>query len=398
MRDVFRAFLHLGLTSFGGPVAHLAYFRHEFVERRRWIDAALFGQIVAFCSVLPGPTSSQVGIVVGYRRAGAGGALAAWLGFTLPSALAMTALGALLTAVEAGGTQPHPWLDGLLAGLTAAATAVIAQAVLAMAKVQCPDRPTQTIAAGAAMLAVALSGAPVFGWLPIAGGALAGAVVRARAAVGPSGEPRLSIAVPRAVAATAGGLFLAIVAAVAVTGPAPAGVFAATIVRAGSLVFGGGHVVLPLLQTLVPAGLVGSRDFYAGYGATQAMPGPLFTFAAFLGFVNRSPLHGWPGAAAATALIFAPAFCLVFALLPGLRALQANVAAASALRGANAAVVGLLSALLLSLVDELGRSPLRVALAVGAFALLTSWRAAPWIVVVATGVVALLGALAGLRL
>jgi chromate transporter len=382
MWNVFLAFLRLGLTSFGGPIAHLGYFRGEFVERRKWIDERLFAHIVAFCSILPGPTSSQVGMIVGLLRAGPAGALAAWLGFTLPSAIALAILAAALGLLESpAGTRPS-WLTGLLAGLGAAATAIVAQAVLGMAKTQCTDRRTQTIAAAAAAVALALAPQPGWQWVPIAAGALAGALFCARPAPDARDAP-LSIALPRAASIGAGVLFVCLAAtAVLAARNSPAGYFLATIVRAGSLVFGGGHVVLPLLQSLVPAGLISGRDFYAGYGATQAMPGPLFTFAAFLGWANHSPLHGAAGALAATVLIFLPSFLLVFALLPALDALRAHPAAGGALRGANASVVGLLGALLYSpLLIALGASGWRMLIALAAFTLVAVWNVPPWIAV-----------------
>jgi chromate transporter len=385
MRNVFLTFLRLGVTSFGGPIAHIGYFRREFVERRGWIDEALFGHIVAFCSILPGPTSSQVGMIVGLVRAGPAGALAAWLGFTLPSAVALFAFAALLTSAENSVARPG-WLSGLLGGLGAAATAVVAQAVLSMARAQCTDRATQTIAAGAAALALSLAAWPGLQWLPIAAGALAGTILCRRwapAAAGAASE--LPIGLPRAASLAAGALFVVLAAgAAAVSRHSTAGLLLATVVRAGSLVFGGGHVVLPLLQSLVPAGLISARDFYAGYGAAQAVPGPLFTFATFLGAANRSPLHGAAGACAATVLIFFPSFLLVFALLPALGALRVHPAAGGALRGANASVVGLLGALLYSpLILALGSSVWRATIALVAFTLVAIWKTPPWIAVAA---------------
>lgn len=403
MRDVFLTFLRLGITSFGGPIAHLGYFQREFVARRGWVDERLFAQIVAFCSVLPGPTSSQVGMIVGLLRAGPAGAFGAWLGFTLPSAIALSVAAVGLTAVDAARAGAGPaWIDGLLAGLTAAAIAIVAQAVIAMARTQCSTPATQTIALAAGALSIGVTGSPEFQWLPIAAGAAVGAVIFAR--IPPSGagrvSPELSIRIPRTVAVTAAGLFVALVTvASAATRQGPAGVFFATIVRAGSLVFGGGHVVLPLLQTLVPAGLISSRDFFAGYGITQAMPGPLFTFAAFLGSANHSTVHGPLGAALATVLIFVPSFLLVFACLPIFGMIRSNRAAAGALRGASAAVVGLLGALLYSpLIAGLGTSVFRIGLALAAFALVAAWRVAPWIAVVGVGLAGALGTVAGIRL
>jgi len=384
MRNVFLTFLRLGLTSFGGPIAHIGYFRREFVERRGWIDERLFAHIVGFCSVLPGPTSSQVGMIVGLLRAGPGGALAAWLGFTLPSALALTVFAAVLTTLEDRAGPTAPALGGMLAGLSAAATAIVAQAVLAMAKTQCSDRATRTIAAGAAVLALALAAAPGWQWVPIVAGALAGTLFCSPAAGSAAPETTLPIALPRAASRAAGLLFVALALTATLGANASAtGFFLATIVRAGALVFGGGHVVLPLLQSLVPAGLIAGRDFYAGYGAAQAVPGPLFTFAAFLGAANHSELHGPLGALVATVLIFVPSFLLIFAFLPVLDRLRANPAAAGALSGANAGVVGLLAALLYSpLLLTLGTSFVRVAIAVGAFTLVTVWKSPPWIAVV----------------
>jgi chromate transporter len=385
MAEVFGAFLTVGLTAFGGPVAHLGYFRREFVERRRWLDEPLFAHLVAFCSILPGPTSSQVGLLIGMVRAGPGGGLAAWLGFTLPSACALTAIAfALRTVTELTGRTTPGWLTGLLAGLTSAATAVVADAFLRMTHTLCPDRTTRTIGIVSATAALGLAAAGGWQWVPIALGAAAGARFCSPATVAASSAADLPLAVPRGVSAACAALF-ALLVGVAIWGARQSGamLFLATILRAGALVFGGGHVVLPLLQSLVPAGLVTQSDFYAGYGATQAMPGPLFTFAAFLGAIDASALHGATGAAVATVLIFTPSFVLIFALLPLLGALRSNRAATGALRGANAGVVGLLGALLYSpLLLALGTSPWRIAIALGAYALVAVWRTPPWIAVV----------------
>jgi chromate transporter len=394
MRLVFLTFLRLGLTSFGGPIAHLAYFRREFVERRAWVDAPLFGQIVAFCSILPGPTSSQVGLVIGLLRAGPAGALAAWLGFTLPSALALTLLAALLASRDDLGA-PAPWLNGILAGLAAAATAVVAHAVSTMARAACTDRTTRSVAAGAAIVALAFAAGTAWQWVPIAAGALIGAAFDRKpgARAAPPTSAALGRALPPWASVTAAIAFVALIAGATVADRrSPGATFAATIVRSGALVFGGGHVVLPLLASMVPSGLLSNREFYAGYGAAQAVPGPLFTFAAYLGEANHSPLHGALGAAVATVLIFAPSFLLVGALLPALGALQANPAAVGALRGANAAVVGLLGALLYTpLIASLESSVARAAIALTTFTLIGAWSAPPWL---AVAVAAALGALA----
>ena len=373
MGDVFRIFLRLGLTSFGGPIAHLGYFRREFVERRPWLDEPAFAAIVAFCSVLPGPTSSQVGMLIGLTRAGAGGAFAAWLAFTAPSAIAMTLFALALHALEAGGgVTGSGWFTGLLAGLTAAAAAVVAQAVLSLARALCTDRETQTIALGATILAIAVGGTAGLGWLPIALGAAVGALFLRGS--GPAvATPALPIRVPRAVAI--GGAVVFILTVALLFAPewlvAPPVALLETIVRAGTLVFGGGHVVLPLLQDLVGQGLLPARDFFAGYGLVQAMPGPLFTFAAFIGAANASSLNGIPGALVATVAIFVPSFALIFALAPVWDRARALPGAAAALRGANASGIGI---------------------ALAAYALIAVWKFPPWVVVVAS---ALLGAVAG---
>lgn len=380
MREIFLTFLRLGMTSFGGPIAHLGYFRREFVERQKWLDDDAYAQIVAFCSILPGPTSSQVGLVVGTLRGGAGGAFLAWLGFTLPSAIVLTLFALALRALEADGASPG-WLIGLLAGLTSAATAVVAQAVLALARSQCPDPQTQTIGIGAAILALAVQSAASLQWIPIAVGALVGALFLRRGALGDVAA--LPLAIPRAISIGAGALFVTIVVvAGALAHISAVASFLATLVRAGSLVFGGGHVVLPLLQSAVNNGQMSARDFFAGYGAAQAMPGPLFTFAAFLGADNLSALHGIPGAIVATIVIFVPSFALVFALLPVWNAVRGMRGVGGALRGANASVVGVLGAVLYSpMITTLGTSNARITIALGAFALVNVWKLPPWIVV-----------------
>ena len=396
MLEVFATFLRLGSTSFGGPIAHLGYFRREFVERKGWLDAATFAALVAFCSILPGPTSSQVGMLVGLSRAGAGGAFVAWLGFTAPSAIALTAFALLLRALESSGTVAQSsWFIGLLGGLTAAAAAVVAKAVLALARALCVDRETQTIAIGAAILAIALAGSAGLQWLPIALGALIG-VLFLRGSTAEIAAPALPIAVPRTVAIGSAILFAIVLALLLVPLRTVSPPFAVieTVLRAGSLVFGGGHVVLPLLQGLVGEGLVTSRDFFAGYGAVQAMPGPLFTFASFLGAANDSALDGPAGAVVATLAIFVPSFALIFALAPVWNRARAFPGAAAALRGANASVVGLLGGVLYHpVLTSLQVDPARIGIALAAFALIVVWRVAPWVVVLLG---ALLGAGAGL--
>ncbi|MDB5071133.1 MAG: chromate transporter [Candidatus Eremiobacteraeota bacterium] len=387
MREVFATFLRLGCTSFGGPIAHLAYFRRTFVEERQWLDEATFARIVAFCSVLPGPTSSQVGMLVGLTRGGPLGAFLAWLGFTAPSAIAMIAIAAAL-----GGAERHqtpPWFGGLLAGLFAAAAAVVAQAVVGLAGSLCTDVPTKVIAVASMAATLALRPFPGFQWVAIALGALAGALALRAPELR---HDALPIRVPRPVAIGAGIVFVAALAVTALP-KTPTLAFIATLIRAGSLVFGGGHVVLPLLQSMIRDRLISAENFFAGYGAVQAMPGPLNTFSSFLGYANLSPLHGIPGALVATVLIFLPSFALIFAIAPVWNRVAGAPRAAGAVRGANASVVGLLGAVLYDpVLLSLGVSWVRIGIAVAAFAAIAMWRVAPWIVVVAA---ALLGALLG---
>jgi chromate transporter len=324
-------------------------------------------------------------MLIGLVRAGPAGAFLAWLGFTLPSAVLIAAFAAALGGIE--GHDPPAWFPGLLDGLFAAAAAVVAQAVLGLAESVCIDRETKTLALGAMALSLALRPLPGLQWLPIVLGLVTGALwlndTRLKA------EP-LPVRVPRAASMAAAAVFVALIA-LTLLPCTPVTALVATLVRAGSLVFGGGHVVLPLLQSMISEGLVSSRDFFAGYGAVQAMPGPLFTFASFLGYANRSPLHGALGAAVATVLIFLPSFALIFALAPVWNRLTTYRRAGGALRGANAAVVGLLGAVLYDpIIVSFGTNLPRVAIALAAFALIGVWRVAPWIVVVSA---ALLGAL-----
>lgn len=382
MREVFLTFLRLGVTSFGGPVAHLAYFRRTFVEQRRWLDEETYTRIVAFCSVLPGPTSSQVGMLTGLVRAGPLGAFLAWLGFTAPSAFAMGLIAALLTGTERAAGMPL-WFAGLLDGLFAAAAGVVALAVVALARSICTDTPTRLIALAATVIALALTVHPGFQWVPIAFGALVGAL-SLKNVVSANGLP---LRVPRVVAFVCALLVVAFVSITLVPHAGATVSLLATLVRAGTLVFGGGHVVLPLLQSLVRDGLIDERTFFAGYGAVQAMPGPLNTFATFIGYANVSPLNRLLGAVVATVLIFAPSFALIFAIAPVWNRIVAYPRAGGALRGASASVVGLLAAvlinpILISLVGSWGR----IAIAVVAFAALLVLRIAPWIVVVLAAV------------
>jgi len=376
--DVLAVFLRLGLTSFGGPVAHLGYFREEFVHRRRWLDDKSFADLVGLCQFLPGPASSQVGIAVGLLRASYGGAVAAWIGFTLPSAVAMTLFG---YGVEALGNAAG---SGWLHGLKVAAVAVVAQAVLGMARTLAPDRARATLAVAAAIIAL---GAPS-SWGQI-GAIVLGGVVGALALRGnePVAAPALPLRASRRIGAVLLVLFFILLIGlplVAAAVPSQALKQFDAFYRTGSLVFGGGHVVLPLLQaSVVPPGWVDNDAFLAGYGAAQAVPGPLFTFAAYLGTVMRTPPNGWVGALICLSAIFLPSFLLVIGALPFWEALRRGPMAQAVLRGVNAAVVGLLLAALYQPVWTVGiTSAADFALAVAACLLLFMWQTPPWLVVI----------------
>jgi chromate transporter len=376
--EVLAVFLRLGLTSFGGPVAHLGYFREEFVHRRRWLDDKSFADLVGLCQFLPGPASSQVGIAVGLLRASYVGAVAAWIGFTLPSAVAMTLFG---YGVEALGNAAG---SGWLHGLKVAAVAVVAQAVLGMARTLAPDRARATLAVAAAIIAL---GAPS-SWGQI-GAIVLGGVVGALALRGnePVAAPALPLRASRRIGAVLLVLFFILLIGlplVAAAVPSQALKQFDAFYRTGSLVFGGGHVVLPLLQaSVVPPGWVDNDAFLAGYGAAQAVPGPLFTFAAYLGTVMRTPPNGWVGALICLSAIFLPSFLLVIGALPFWEALRRRPMAQAVLRGVNAAVVGLLLAALYQPVWTVGiTSAADFALAVAAFLLLFMWQTPPWLVVI----------------
>jgi chromate transporter len=375
--EVFVAFLRLGLTSFGGPIAHLGYFRQEFVARRHWLDEAAYADLVALCQFLPGPASSEVGIGIGLGRAGLAGALAAWTGFTLPSAIALVlfALG-----VERLGSLDAGWLHGL----KIAAVAVVAQAVWGMANTMATGRTRATLAVAAAAIVLAVP--TTVGQLgAIALGAIAGVVLLRsdRAPSPPVPSPRVGHGFAIGCLLV---FFALLVGLPLLTTAFPSQALAMfnAFYRAGSLVFGGGHVVLPLLQAaVVPPGWVTNNAFLAGYGAAQAVPGPLFTFAAYLGAVMGPQPNGWAGAAISLVAIFLPSFLLVIGVLPFWQALRGKPFAQAALTGVNAAVVGLLLAALYNpvwLAAIMG--PLDFAIALAAFLLLTVWKTPPWLVVV----------------
>lgn len=336
--EVLRVFTRLGLTSFGGPVAHLGYFRTEFVERRRWLDEAAYAERVALCQFLPGPASSQVGMAIGLDRAGWAGALAAWVGFTLPSALALIVF-ALGVAQWQALAQ-----SGAVQGLKLAAVAVVAHAVWGMARQLCPDLPRALLALACAALVLAVPGSAGQVGAMLLGAALGLAFVRLgpAAAVAHRASP-----VGRAAGATLLAVFallLLVLPWVAQATGSLAWQAVAVVYQAGALVFGGGHVVLPLLQAgVVPPGWVDAADFMAGYGAAQAVPGPLFSFAAYLGALMPAPLGGWAGGLALLVVMFLPAFLLVAGALPFWDALRRRAGARQALAGVNAAVVGVLA-------------------------------------------------------
>ena len=380
--EVLAVFLKLGLTSFGGPVAHLGYFHTELVERRRWLDERSYVDLVALCQFLPGPASSQVGMGTGLLRAGIPGALAAWIGFTLPSALLMVlfayGLGTLQGALGSG------WLHGL----KIAAVAVVAQAVWGMARTLCPDRPRATLAVFAAVVMLLVPSA----WGQVgaiaAGGILGFALLRDATA---SEGSALHVPIGKTFGLVCLAIFFALLAGLPLVASAvssqPLAMFD-SFYRSGSLVFGGGHVVLPLLQAeVVPRGWVTNDDFLAGYGAAQAVPGPLFTFAAYLGAVMKTQPSGWLGAALCLVAVFLPSFLLVFGALPFWAALRGEPRAQAALRGINAAVVGLLLAALYRPVwTSAIMAPIDFALAIVAFLALALWKWPPWLVVVLAAV------------
>ncbi len=379
---VFLIFLCLGLTSFGGPIAHLGYFRDEFVVRRQWLSERSYADLVALCQFLPGPASSQVGIALGLSRSGYRGALAAWLGFTLPSAIALILFA--LGIASYGDAMPA----GVLHGLKVVAVAVVAQAVWGMARNLCPDAPRISIMAAATCFVLLIPSA----WGQVSVIILAAIVglLLFKPQQGEAHDP-LPISVRRRV-----GLFwLALFFALLLGLPLLAAVFpnqtlamVDAFYRAGSLVFGGGHVVLPLLQAeVVPTSWVDNDAFLAGYGAAQAVPGPLFTFAAFLGAsMNQAPT-GWLGGLICLLAIFAPSFLLVVGALPFWEHLRRNLRTQAALLGINAAVVGLLLAALYQPVwTSAIHGPQDFGLALVALVALMFWKLPPWLVVLGSGI------------
>src|SRR5262245_33245313 len=382
--EVLRVSTRLGLTSFGGPIAHLGYFHAEYVVRRRWLDEQTYADLVALCQFLPGPASSQVGIAVGIFRAGLLGGVMAWLGFTLPSALALVAFAYGLHML--GGTEA-----GWLHGLKVVAVAVVAQAVWGMAQNLTPDRPRVTLAVLAALTVLA--------WPTGLGQVLiivvAGLLYHRMTLTGVQGlsvTPRqtpaqMQVPISRNLAIGAWVLFVGLLVGLPLlrylTPSQPLAVFE-SFFRVGSLVFGGGHVVLPLIQAeVVPSGWLTNEQFIAGYGAAQAVPGPLFTFAAYLGAVMRPWPNGWVGAALALSAIYLPSFLMIVGGLPLWNRLRAQASFQTALRGINAAVVGLLLAALYHPVwTSAIHTPGDFALGLVDFLLLVFWKFPPWLVVV----------------
>lgn len=392
---LFLVFTRLGLTAFGGPNAHLGYFRDAFVVRRRWLDEAAFADLLGLCQFLPGPASSQLGFAIGLSRRGALGGLAAWLGFTWPSAVMMLAAAGFATRFDG------PLATGLLHGLKLVAVAVVGQAVLGMARVLAPDAARGTIAIAAAVLVLTAGPFAQIGAIALAAlialglraaGRTEGWTTAAAAIAAESGFPRL----PRRIGLIALLVFAAVFALPTLLRGSlghGADLFAA-FYHAGALVFGGGHVILPLLQaSVVDSGWVAPGTFLAGYGIAQALPGPLFTFAAFLGAAEGPLPNGIAGGLVALIAIFLPGLLLVTAALPFWHGLRQNTAARTALAGVNAAVVGLLAA---ALYDPLWTSavhgPRDAAVALALFGLLVLWKAPPWLVVVLAAAAGIFGA------
>ncbi len=389
---VFLVFLRLGLTSFGGPVAHLGYFRTEFVERRGWLSDRAYADLVALCQFLPGPASSQVGMAIGLQRAGILGMLAAWAGFTLPSAMLLFAFA---LGIGASGDLSQA---GWVLGLKAAAVAVVAHAVLAMARSLTPDARRATIAVAVMVLVLLVPGPLAMLGAMIAAG-IAGLLFLARTAhtgAPARTEDRFPVRLHRGVSIgclIAFALLLVTLPILATaTGDAALSLFD-LFYRAGSFVFGGGHVVLPLLQAeTVQTGLVEPGAFLAGYGAAQAVPGPLFTFSAFLGAVTTSGPSGALGASIALVAIFLPSALLIIGVLPLWNRLRRAPRVQRALKGVNAGVVGLLAAALYDPVFNEGvTGPHSLVIVAVAFVALTAWKAPAWAVVLgAAGLGALL--------
>ena len=374
--EVFLAFLKLGLTSFGGPIAHLGYFRDECVVRRRWVDDSVYTDLVALCQFLPGPASSQVGFSLGLIRAGYRGGLAAWAGFTLPSAMLMTAF------AYGGGSLGGRLGTGVLHGLKLVAVVIVAQAVWGMARTLCPDRERASIGAGAAVIILLVSSTTTQIGVIVMGG-FAGRWLCRAGTVAVAGS--LGMPVSRRVGLLALlGYLLGLLVLPPLCAHSPDLQLFHAFYRSGALVFGGGHVVLPLLSNaFVGPGWVNEQSFLAGYGAAQALPGPLFTFAAYLGALaapspNRvaGPLFGVIG-------IFLPGMLVLVGALPFWDAIRRKSDVQASMRGVNAAVVGLLGATLYNpLVITSVHSAGDVALVLAGFIVAVAWRVPPVLIVI----------------
>jgi chromate transporter len=378
--EVLLVFLKLGLSCFGGPIAHIGYFRDEFVVRRRWLDESAYADLVALCQFLPGPASSQVGFSIGLMRAGYFGAAAAWTGFTLPSAI-------LLVLFAYGAGNLHGAIGtGLLHGLKLVAVAIVAQAVWGMARTLCPDRERASIAALASLI-ILFSGTSLAQIGAIVFGAVAGFWLCRNGPPNAPGHAVVPISRPAGIGALIA--FFGLLVGLPLLRNLDSGVaLFEAFYRSGALVFGGGHVVLPLLrEAFVTPGWVSDDAFLAGYGAAQAVPGPLFTFAAYLGVVANPSPHGVPGAVLGLLGIFLPGILVLLGTLPFWDALRKKTGAQAMMRGVNAAVVGLLGAALYNPVwSSSVHAPGDFAVALVGFVLLTAWRAPPLVVVVVSAV------------
>ncbi len=375
--EVFITFFKLGLTSFGGPIAHLGYFRLELVEKRKWVSENQFGQLLAICQFLPGPASSQLGFSLGLQRAGWLGALAAFVAFTVPSAVLLVVFAAILPSLSGtiGSAAVH--------GLKLVALAVVAQGVLGMSRQLCPDVQRITIATLAAVVVLVMGSASAQ-LLVVVGGAIAG-VVFCRS-VQPNAEESLSLNYGPRVGWILLALFALFLFGLPLLATERTGLLevADAFYRAGALVFGGGHVVLPLLEeSVVTSGWISQDKFLAGYGAAQAVPGPMFTFAAYLGTVLPGSQGGVAGAVTALLCVFLPGFLLIAGALPLWRLISGGAVSARAIAGVNAAVVGLLGAALYDPIFVSGvRGPIDAAIGIVALMLLVAWRLSPLLVVV----------------
>jgi len=376
--EVLKIFAKLGVTCFGGPIAHIGYFRHEFVVRRQWLDSAAYANLVGFCQFLPGPASSQVGFSLGLMRAGYFGGLAAWIGFTLPSAFLLVLFAYLGHALQ------DPVALGLLHGFKLVAVAIVGNAVWSMARALCPD-PQRAFIAVAAALIVLMTASSATQIVAIALGGIAGFwLCRADPMASPS---PITIHVSRSVGFAALAIFIVLLAGLpvlhSITGSEGVALFDA-FYRSGALVFGGGHVVLPLLhEAVVAPGWISDDTFLIGYGAAQAVPGPLFTFSAYLGTLVAISPHGVLGAITSLIAIFLPGLLLLTGTLSFWDAFRRRASAQAVMRGINASVVGLLGAALYHPVwTGAVRVPADVALVVVGFLALTLWGLPPWIVIV----------------